>query len=141
MKKEQFGKVTIYQGDCMELMAGIDDKAFDLAIVDPPYGIGVTKMNMGGRKTVRPSLKRWDEEVPDDKYFYRFSGSQKIRLYGAVIISTCLRASILPYGLKGRLCMVETLPSANLHGFGAEEPEYISKAQTISVASTPPKNP
>lgn len=40
MRKEQFGKVTIYRGDCMELMAGLDDKAFDLAVVDPPYGIG-----------------------------------------------------------------------------------------------------
>ena len=27
--------------DCMEYMATLPDKAFDLAIVDPPYGIGV----------------------------------------------------------------------------------------------------
>lgn len=26
--------------DCMELMRGFPDKHFDLAIVDPPYGIG-----------------------------------------------------------------------------------------------------
>lgn len=81
MRKEQFGKVTIYQGDCMELMAGLDDKAFDLAVVDPPYGIGVTKMKMGGRKTVKPSSKNWDDSVPGPEYFaelFRASKNQII---------------------------------------------------------------
>ena len=35
--------------DCMEYMRTLPDKAFDLAIVDPPYGIGVN-VNMGRRK-------------------------------------------------------------------------------------------
>ena len=35
--------------DCMEYMRGLPDKAFDLAIVDPPYGIGVN-VSMGRRK-------------------------------------------------------------------------------------------
>jgi hypothetical protein len=42
---------------CMELMAQYPDGHFDWAITDPPYGIGVTAMNMGGRKTVRPDKK------------------------------------------------------------------------------------
>lgn len=33
--------------DCMEYMAGLPDKAFDLAIVDPPYGINAPNMQMG----------------------------------------------------------------------------------------------
>ena len=36
--------VEILNVDCMEYMAGLPDKAFDLAIVDPPYGINVAKM-------------------------------------------------------------------------------------------------
>lgn len=36
--------------DNMELMAEFPDNYFDLAIVDPPYGIDVNKMNMGGAK-------------------------------------------------------------------------------------------
>jgi len=43
--------------DCMELMAQYPDKHFELAIVDPPYGIDVNKMNMGSRKTVMPTKK------------------------------------------------------------------------------------
>ena len=30
-----------YNVDCMEYMRTLQDKAFDLAVVDPPYGIGI----------------------------------------------------------------------------------------------------
>jgi site-specific DNA-methyltransferase (adenine-specific) len=40
MRKETIGTCELYLGDCMEYMASLPDKAFDLAIVDPPYGIG-----------------------------------------------------------------------------------------------------
>ena len=33
--------------DCLEYMRGLSDNAFDLAIVDPPYGINAPNMNMG----------------------------------------------------------------------------------------------
>ena len=84
MQKETFCKVTLYCGDCMELMAGLDDKEFDLAVVDPPYGIDVTKMNMGGRKTVKPDKsKKWDAGVPDEHYFkYLFAVSKNQVIWG-----------------------------------------------------------
>ena len=31
-----------YNMDCMEYMKTLPDKAFELAIVDPPYGIGIS---------------------------------------------------------------------------------------------------
>jgi len=31
--------IQLIHGDCMEYMAKLKDKAFELAIVDPPYGI------------------------------------------------------------------------------------------------------
>ena len=52
----------------MEYMAGLPDKAFDLAIVDPPYGIG-----MGGSLNVNSKTKfiekNWDTEIPSVEYF------------------------------------------------------------------------
>lgn len=36
-EKITIGKATIYNMDCLEYMRGLPDKAFDLAIVDPPY--------------------------------------------------------------------------------------------------------
>lgn len=38
MRVEHIGEATLYLGDCLEVMRGMPDKAFDLAIVDPPYG-------------------------------------------------------------------------------------------------------
>ncbi len=34
------GKITFYNCDCMELLRQTPDNYYDLAIVDPPYGIG-----------------------------------------------------------------------------------------------------
>ena len=39
--------LNITNEDNMQLMARYEDKHFDLAIVDPPYGINANKMNMG----------------------------------------------------------------------------------------------
>ena len=33
--------------DCLEFMASVPDKFYDLAIVDPPYGIGMDGGNVG----------------------------------------------------------------------------------------------
>ena len=61
--------IELLNCDCMEYMKRLPDKAFDLAIVDPPYGISVNSMNMGGRKTVKPTKKTWDDKIPDITYF------------------------------------------------------------------------
>jgi site-specific DNA-methyltransferase (adenine-specific) len=64
-------------------MAEYPDKFFDLAIVDPPYGIGVNH-NMGRRKGDRPSNYKpatWDNEAPNEAYFkelFRISANQII---------------------------------------------------------------
>ena len=56
--------------DCMEYMKNIPDKFFELAIVDPPYGININ-MNMGIKKgqKKRHKIKKWDNEIPKQEYF------------------------------------------------------------------------
>ncbi len=84
--KEQHWKgrsnISIYQRDCLEAMKDMEDNAFDLAIVDPPYGIDVTKMEMGGRKRNKSDKeKSWDKAVPNEFYFqelFRVSKNQII---------------------------------------------------------------
>ena len=44
IKQEKFGNITLYNADCMDVMKTFKDKQFELAICDPPYGIGVAKM-------------------------------------------------------------------------------------------------
>ena len=40
-KTQKIGNATIINIDCMEYMRTLPDNYFDLAIVDPPYGIGI----------------------------------------------------------------------------------------------------
>ena len=62
--------------DCMDLMRQYPDKHFDLAIVDPPYGIGMDSRRLNnrsskGRYKVKQSQyleKRWDDSRPDILY-------------------------------------------------------------------------
>ena len=55
----------------MELMARYSDNYFDLAIVDPPYGIDVANINFGARDLKNKSCdnKDWDKYIPSKKYF------------------------------------------------------------------------
>ena len=58
----------VYNIDCMEGMAKYPDKYFELAIVDPPYGIGVAKNGqIGTGKKFTP--KNWDKEIPNITFF------------------------------------------------------------------------
>ena len=49
IEKYNEGGIKTYQADCLEAMAEMPDKAFELAIVDPPYGIG-ENASRGGHK-------------------------------------------------------------------------------------------
>ena len=54
----------------MEYMATCKDKEFDLAVVDPPYGIGVGIFKpVGNRGEDNKDDKEWDKAIPTEKYF------------------------------------------------------------------------
>jgi site-specific DNA-methyltransferase (adenine-specific) len=66
-------KITITNEDNMLLMARYPDNYFDLAIVDPPYGIGID----GQKKSIKNGtqirkhheFKGWDNAIPSEEYF------------------------------------------------------------------------
>lgn len=64
-----------YNEDCMTLMSRYKDKHFDLAIVDPPYGIheklfiNTEKQNKGNKFALLYKQKQWDKERPPKEYF------------------------------------------------------------------------
>ena len=58
--------INLYNEDCLEAMKRMDDNSYDLAIVDPPYGINIAN---------------WDKEPPKKEYFdelFRISKNQMI---------------------------------------------------------------
>jgi len=71
--------INITNEDNMELMARYPDKYFDLAIVDPPYGINMDGGKIGkGKKMTK---KNWDVSIPKKTYFkelFRVSKNQII---------------------------------------------------------------
>ena len=74
-------KLTLTCEDNMELMARYPDNYFDLAIVDPPYGIGMDGGNVGYKGSNNFKKKSWDNEIPNKEYFnelFRVSKNQII---------------------------------------------------------------
>ena len=70
---EQIGKALIINCDCNELMKHIKENEFELACVDPPYGIGAggESFKNGSSKSEKPYFKKvcWDGARPDGNYF------------------------------------------------------------------------
>ena len=77
-KAYQADFLDLYRCDCMELLKQTHDKCFDLAIVDPPYGINfdgnTTVKGKGGKASTfsnkqHHDKKGWDNERPSAEYF------------------------------------------------------------------------
>lgn len=67
-------------GDCMDYLPEFPDKYFDLAIVDPPYGIGEDWKKRNGRKKYKETQYK-NNRIPEKKYFeelFRISKNQII---------------------------------------------------------------
>jgi site-specific DNA-methyltransferase (adenine-specific) len=67
----------------MEYMATLPDKAFDLAIVDPPYGIGKRILGTWGKKTGMNEAVKWDKAPGEDYFSELFRVSRDQIIWGA----------------------------------------------------------
>lgn len=87
-------KIEITNEDNMELMARYPDNYFDLAIVDPPYGINADKKNNGKNSDSHEKLSaakintykttNWDNAIPTDNFFNELKRiSKKQIVWGA----------------------------------------------------------
>lgn len=74
----------VFNEDCMKVMARYPDKYFDLAVVDPPYGINADKgiqKNEGKFGYKKHRHTNWDNSIPTKEYFeelFRVSKNQII---------------------------------------------------------------
>jgi site-specific DNA-methyltransferase (adenine-specific) len=66
--------IELHNVDCMEYLATCEDNAFELAIVDPPYGIGesgaknYTRVKLAKPKNYKP-FAGGDKNAPNEEYF------------------------------------------------------------------------
>ena len=77
MKSFKQGNIELINADCMDYMKTLPDNAFDLAIVDPPYGIGMSGGNIGYKGFNNLARKEWDNTIPDDSYFHELKRVSK----------------------------------------------------------------
>lgn len=83
-------KIELHNMDCMDAMKDMEDNQFDLAIVDPPYGINHaetagkqsgTKYGRSAAAKKKYAIKTWDKQTPTADYFkslFRISKNQII---------------------------------------------------------------
>ena len=58
--------IKLFHKDCLSAMIQMPDNFFDLAIVDPPYGIGNWVQTSGN---LRGKAIKWNNNIPPKKYF------------------------------------------------------------------------
>jgi len=89
--------MKITNEDNMALMARYPDNYFELAIVDPPYGIGMASgagLTRGKKKKELYAKKSWDNERPNKKYFNElFRVSENQIIWGGNYFSDLFTAS------------------------------------------------
>ena len=108
----------LYNMDCMQGMKEFPDGFFDIAIVDPPYGIGVD----GQKKRVCSNPKHnrkehirksWDKAIPPPEYFRELERVSKNQVIWGGVITLChisnrdIKAGL--YGTRGNtgfLCLI-----------------------------------
>ena len=70
----------VYLEDCTEALKRFSDGYFDIAVVDPPYGIGANKMQLGnGKRKIYRGEADWDNAIPTAEYWaelFRVSKNQ-----------------------------------------------------------------
>lgn len=87
-------EIILTNEDNMELMSRYEDNHFNLAIVDPPYGINFAKTHTGNGWTVRKT-KEWDKSIPPAEYYkalFRVSKNQVV--FGANYMTNHLPPSM-----------------------------------------------
>jgi len=67
--------------DCMDLMRDAPDNHWDLAIVDPPYGIGDFRQTLG--KHCHREIK-WNDRIPEKEYFEQLNRVSRNRIIWGV---------------------------------------------------------
>ena len=91
--------ITITNEDNMELMSRYPDNYFELAIVDPPYGIGIDGQKKSINKNPKHNRKEhtqknWDNAIPTEEYFNELKRVSKNQIiWGANYFTEYLKAT------------------------------------------------
>lgn len=122
--------LNITNEDCMDLMARYPDKYFELAIVDPPYGLGKGKTSVINPHDTKNSLtrfqaKEWDNAIPPLQYFEELKRVSKNQIIwgGNYFPLSCYRTFIV----WDKMTYIPTMSQVELAYTSFEEPARMIK--------------
>ena len=124
----------LYNLDSENAIKMIPDKYFELAIIDPPYGIKASEYKRSGQqhgkaKTASKAYgsKDWDKKPPGDEYFKDLFRISKTRLFSGRTILSAGSLMIPHVGLCGiRKTETMIMQIVNLHGRVSKNPSGCS---------------
>lgn len=104
-------RINIYNQDCLEAMKAMPENSYDLAIVDPPYGIGEDGKSNHSRskltKAKQYTPKNWDNNAPNHKYFDElFRVSKNVIIWGANHFLGNMLVSVPTLGFLNSHCWI-----------------------------------
>lgn len=124
-------RIVLNNQDCMEVMKQMPDKAFDLAIVDPPYGAGDTIFdlsNVVGNKTANFESKSWNNAVPNEEYWKSlFRVSKDLIVWGGNYF--------VPYLPASRGWVVWDKKYQGMHSFASAELAFTTFDRNVEMYS------
>lgn len=96
--------IRLFNGDCMEAFAGMEDNQYDIAIVDPPFGIG-NFVQVGGNH--RGDAVTWNDSTPTDAYFAELRRVSKHQIIFGANYYNCFT------GKHGAIVWIKNQPMPN----------------------------
>ena len=104
-KEDHLDGISLYCGDCMDLLKQTPDKYYSLAIVDPPYGLGIDGQKESICKNPKHNRKQherkdWDKNTPPHEYFIELERVTK----NQIIWGANYFVENLTKGTKGWIC-------------------------------------
>ena len=98
--------IRLFNGDCMEALAGMGDNQYDIAIVDPPFGIGnFVQLDDGGN--YRGKRVTWNNSTPTEAYFAELRRVSKHQIIFGANYYNCFS------GKHGAIVWVKNQPMPN----------------------------
>jgi site-specific DNA-methyltransferase (adenine-specific) len=96
--------IDLMHGDCLQAMKQMNNNQFDIAICDPPFGIGNFVQNTGNK---RGESVEWNNEIPSEEYFTELRRVSKNRIVFGANYYNCFE------GKHGSIVWIKNQPMPN----------------------------
>ena len=99
--------IQLYNQDCMEALSGMRDNQYDIAIVDPPFGIGNFVQQSTSDNRCTGKKVTWNDSTPTEEYFQQLRRVSKNQIIFGANYYNCFS------GKSGGIVWIKNQPMPN----------------------------